>query len=164
MSKYRRNLSTVFMEKMRIFHAKGFTLVELVVVMAVLAILTSLALAGYSESVRKSNRGDAQASLTGLAGALQMHYTENSPSTFRGAAQGGGDTGAPGIFPSQSPLDGTNKKYDLAIWSATATAYEVRAVPISGSMDKCGTLTLTSTGARGITNGDTGVTWQDCWR
>lgn len=138
------------------------------VVVALIAILATLGYASYAESVRKSNRGDAQSALTGLASAMQRYYTEQTPSTYVGAAASG-PPGAPksGVFPSQSPIDGSNKYYNLFIQSATATAFSLRAVPISGTAqasDKCGTLTLTSTGQRDITGGDTGVTWQDCWR
>ena len=108
------------------------------------------------------------AALAGLASAMQRYHTEQTPSTFVGAAASG-PPGPPNstVFPSQSPLDGATKHYNLSIQSAAAGTYELRAVPISGSAqaaDKCGTLTFTSTGQRGITGGDTGVTWQDCWR
>ncbi len=154
-------------EMMRHLHAKGFSLFELMTVLAIVAILIGIAYPSYTESVRKSNRGDAQAALTGLASVMQRHYSENTPSTFEGAAAGGGDTGAPGMFPSQSPLDSAIKHYNLQIASANGTSYTLRAVPISGSAqggDKCGTLTLTSVGQRGITSGESGVVWQDCWR
>jgi type IV pilus assembly protein PilE len=138
------------------------------IVLAILAIITSLALPSYRESVRKSNRADAQTALTGLASAMQRYHTESSPSTFVGAASSG-PPGPPAsaVFPSQSPLDSSDKQYDLRIQSASATAYELRAVPVSGSAqdgDDCGTLTLTSTGQRGITGAATGKTWQQCWR
>ncbi len=149
-------------------HENGFALLELMIVLIVLAVLTSLAYPSFIESVRKSNRGDAQAALAGLASAMQRYHTESTPSTFVGAAASG-PPGPPNstVFPSQSPLDGATKHYNLNIQSAAAGAYELRAAPISGSAqdaDKCGTLTLTSTGQRGITGGDTGITWQDCWR
>jgi type IV pilus assembly protein PilE len=152
---------------MRRFQAKAFTLLETMIVVALIAILTSLAYAGYRSAVQKSNRGDAQTALTGLASAMQRLYTEQTPSTYAGGAAGGGDTGSPAIFPTQSPLDGAQKHYNLVINSANATSYELRAVPIAGSVqanDKCGTLTLTSTGQRGITDAQDGVAWQDCWR
>jgi type IV pilus assembly protein PilE len=66
--------------------AKAFTLLEAMIVVGLVAILTSLAYASYSESVRKSNRGNAQAALTGFASAMQRYYTEQTPSTFAGAA------------------------------------------------------------------------------
>lgn len=153
---------------MRRCRSKGFTLLELMVVLAVSAIALTLAYSSYTESVRKSNRGDAQGALTGLASAMQRYYTEQTPSTFVGAAASG-PPGPPAssIFPAQSPLDGARKHYDLRIQSADADGYVLHAIPISGgvqSEDKCGTLTLASTGQRGINGGEFGVTWQDCWR
>jgi type IV pilus assembly protein PilE len=150
------------------FRASAFTLLEAMVVVALLAIISSLAYSSYSESVRKANRGDAQSALTGFASAMQRYYTEQTPSTYVGAVASG-PPGAPksAVFPSQSPLDGAKKHYNLVIQSATATAFTLRAVPISGgaqASDKCGTLTLSSTGQRGISGGQDGVTWQDCWR
>ena len=149
------------------FRARAFTLLEVMIVVGLVAILTSLAYASYSESVRKSNRGNAQAALTGFASAMQRYYTEQTPSTFIGATAI--VPGAPNssVYASQAPIDGAKKHYNLTIQSASATAYELRAAPISGTdqaNDKCGTLTLTSTGQRGITGGDTGVVWTDCWR
>ena len=149
------------------FYQQAFTLLEVMVVVALLAILSTLAYASYGESVRKSNRGDAQAALSGLASAMQRYYTEQTPSTYVSAAAS--TPGAPKstVFPSQSPLDGARKHYNLIIQSASASVYAVRAVPIAGGAqanDKCGTLTMTSAGQKGINGGDTGVTWQDCWR
>ena len=153
---------------MKYLQAHGFTMAELMIVVALVAILTSLAYPSYMESVRKSHRGDAQAALTGLASAMQRYHTETTPSSFVGAAASG-PPGPPvsSVFTSQSPLDGVIKHYDLRIQSAAVSAYELRAVPIAGSAqdgDRCGTLTLTSTGQKGITGGDSGVIWQNCWR
>lgn len=146
----------------------AFSLIELMIVVAIMSILATIAYGSYAESIRKASRGDAQSALTGLAAAMQRYYTEQTPSTFVGTAASG-PPGAPktSIFATQAPLDGADKMYNLTIQSASATAFEVRAAPISGSRmagDKCGTLTLTSTGQRGITGGASGVTWQDCWR
>jgi type IV pilus assembly protein PilE len=152
---------------MKLFHAKGFTLLEVMIVVALIAILSTLAYSSYGEAVRKARRGDAQAALTGLASAMQRHYTEQTPSLFTGAAAGGGNTGAPAIFPTQSPLDGARKYYNLTINASDGSTYTLHAAPISGSAqasDKCGTLTLTSTGQRNITGAAVGVEWQDCWK
>ena len=135
---------------------KAFSLFELMVVVAILAILASLAYASYTDSVRKSHRGGATAALTGLAGTLQRYYTEQTPSTYAGAAIGT-------VFPEYVPLDGATKTYRLSIQSATATAFAISATPINAQVDdKCGTLTLTSTGVRGVSG--SGVTVQQCWR
>ena len=151
------------------FHQKAFTLLEVMIVVALLAILTTLAYASYGESVRKSNRGGAQAALSGFASAMQRYYTEQTPSTYAGAAASVPGAPKSTVFPSQSPLDGARKHYNLRVQAVAlnGSTYQLSAVPIAGgaqASDKCGTLTLTSAGQRGITGGDTGVTWQDCWR
>ena len=155
-------------ETMKRLDSKGFTLLEVMIVVTLIAILSSLAYSSYTESVRKSYRSDAQAALTGFASAMQRYYTEQTPSTYLGAASGGLPSApATTVFATQAPLDGARKTYNLRIQAATASTFTLSAVPISGSAqatDKCGTLTLTSTGQRGITGGATGVTWQDCWR
>ena len=142
----------------QIKHSKlgAFTLFELMIAVAIMAILASLAYASYTDSVRKSHRGGATAALTGLAGSLQRYYTEQTPSTYAGAAIGT-------VFPEYVPLDGTVKTYRLSIQSATGTAFAISATPINAQAnDKCGTLTLTSAGVRGVSG--TGVTVQQCWR
>ena len=140
--------------------ANGFTLMELMIVVVVMAILISLAYPAYDKFVRKARRGDAQSALTGLANTMQRYYTEQSASTFVGAA-----VGASGIYPDKVPLDGTVKYYTLSISAQTVSAYTVNAAPINAQAgDKCGTLTLNSTGVEGITGQDAGVTVADCWR
>lgn len=135
---------------------------------AILGILVAIALPAYKESISRGRRADAQAALLGLATAMERHYASQVPVSYLAAATAG-NTGAPktALYPSQAPLDGGTKYYNLTIHAATATSYEVRAAPIAGTAqagDRCGTYTLTSTGVRGIASGAAGLTWQDCWR
>ena len=151
---------------MRGIRTKGFTLIELMIVVAVIALLVGIAYPSYKESVAKSRRGVGQTTLMGLASAMQRFYTEGSPSTYVGAAASG-PPGPPdsAIYPSAAPLDGAAKDYNLKIFAANATGFVVIAVPRDNHVgDKCGTLVLASTGQRGITGGASGVAWQDCWR
>ena len=131
-------------------------MIELVTVVTIVGILAAIAYPNYEESVRKSRRADAKGALLGLANAMERHFTENN--TYLGAA-GGGNTGPPAIFPTQAPLDGTTKHYNLSITAATQTTYTLAAAPISGgpqANDKCGTLTVSQTGAKGAAT-------TDCW-
>lgn len=135
----------------------GFTLIELMIVVAIVGILAAIAYPSYTEQVRQSRRSDCEGALTGLASAMERYFTVNN--TYVGAAVGAG-----GIFPNQCPIDGNTAYYTLQIPSATATGFTLQAArtgPQSG--DKCGTLTLTSTGQKGVTSAATGITWQDCW-
>ena len=56
-------------------HAKGFTLIELMIVVAVVAILATIAMPSYQEHVRKSRRAQAKADLVELAQQLERHHT-----------------------------------------------------------------------------------------
>ncbi|MDH3616537.1 MAG: type IV pilin protein [Gammaproteobacteria bacterium] len=114
------------------------------------------------EQVRKTRRADCAGAVTSLASSMERFFTVNN--TYQGAGAGGGNTGTPTIFPASCPVDGGTPTYNLTIQAATASTFSVRAAPVGQqASDKCGTLTLTNTGLKGVTGASTGVTWQDCW-
>jgi type IV pilus assembly protein PilE len=137
----------------------GFTLIELMIVIAIIAILASIAYPAYQDQVRKSRRADCEGSLLGLANALERYYTANN--RFTGTSLG---TNAGDIFPAQCPIDGGTATYDLSVTAASASAYTIQAAPTGPqTSDKCGTLTLTSTGVKGVSGATSGITAADCW-
>jgi type IV pilus assembly protein PilE len=121
---------------------KGFTLVELMITVAIVGILASIAIPAYSDHVAKSRRADAKAALSQLAQAMERYYTEKS--TYVGATVG---SGANAIFPSEAPLDGGTKYYDLSISAQTATNFQVTATP-KGPQAGDGNLTLNLDGSK----------------
>jgi len=116
---------------------KGFTLIELMVVVAVIGILASIAYPAYTDSVTKTRRTAAQANLTELESYMERHFTENN--TYVGAT-----IAASGIVNDNYTF--TNPIPDLA-----ATAYTLTAVPTGSQStnDSCGTLTLSQSGIKG---------------
>jgi type IV pilus assembly protein PilE len=143
---------------------RGLTLIELMIVVAVIAILAAIAIPAYDDSVRKARRGQAKADLVALAQHLERCFTVNN--TYLAACSGVGAnidlTGStwsrsprPAALPSAQPFFYTIS----AQAGATATAYTLQAVPQGDqAADVCGTLTLTAAGVRG-----TSSTRTDCW-
>ena len=139
--------------------SNGFTLIELMITVAIVGILASIAYPSYQGSVMKSRRADATGALLGLANAMERHFTETN--SYLGAAD---INGVPTIFSATSPVDGGTAYYNLTIDPATtASSYTLNAVPDPANAqinDKCGTLTLTNTGIKGNSNG---LSQSECW-
>lgn len=125
----------------------GFTLMELMIAVVVVGILAAIAIPAYQSQIQKTRRADAQGALSGFANAMERRFTDQN--TYTGAANGGGDTGSPAsaVFPSEAPLDGGDKYYDLTISAAATGSYTLRATP-KGAQAGNGILELDSSGAR----------------
>lgn len=134
----------------------GFTLIEVMIVVVIIGILSSIAYPSYQDYVKQARRADAQASLMELAQFMERHYTS------KGGYLADGQTGsAPSLPFSSSPKDGGTAAYNLSLAEKiTAQTYTVQAVPV-GSMsgDTCGTLTIDHRGKKGSA-GD----MKKCWK
>jgi type IV pilus assembly protein PilE len=104
----------------------GFTLIELMIVVAAIAILAAIAIPSYQDQVRKSRRAEAKANLQDVQ-MLMERYRVDHPSY--------------GTF--TIPAGKNTKYYNLAIAAADATSYTLTATPVSPQdVDTCGTLSL----------------------
>ncbi len=125
-------------------HSSGFTLIELIVVMAIVAILAAIALPSFADQMRKSRRAEAVTAIQDAQLRLERWRVDHSSYAGSGVA-----------IPASS-------HYTFTITAAAATPnnYSVSAAPtISQAKDKCGTMTITS--ALGIVSKTPTAT--GCW-
>jgi type IV pilus assembly protein PilE len=138
---------------------QGFSLIELMIVVAIAGILAAIAYPSYQENIASSRRADAQANLFELAQFMERTYTVNSSYPVVTS-----DAESQAALPfTESPKDGGNKYYDLTLRS-TASTYTLTANPKGGMAgDACGGFTITNTGARDVTASATRDRDQ-CWK
>lgn len=146
---------------------RGFTLIELIITVAIVGILAALAYPSYTSYFAKARRADARAQLANGQLWIEKFYSESYD--YAQNTAGGASTTAFNAQPfSRSPRTGDGAPvYNLTLTTGTspASTYTLTATPVAnGSMtnDLCGSLTLTNTGRRGVTG--TGAVVMDCWR
>jgi type IV pilus assembly protein PilE len=141
---------------------KGFTLIELVIVVAIIGILATIAYPSYLDYISRARRSDGQVALADLSARMERYFSENN--TYQTATIGAG--GATDVLPNNTSPD---TWYQLAITNQTATTYTLSATPANAQATddtKCQTLTLNNLGVKGIAAGPGGAptgTVQQCW-
>ena len=125
---------------------RGFTLIELMIVIAVIAVLASIALPAYTEQVRKSRRSDALSNISQVALQLEKWRASN-----------------PSYSDYKVPPELSTTFYTVALASgATGSAYTITATPKSGSAqanDRCGKFTYAFDAGTVTKSADQ----SDCW-
>ena len=156
---HREGVSFGLRRDSRAARVRGFTLIELMIVVAVIALLAAVALPSYQDSVRKARRTDARGALTTVAQLLERYNTERN--TYVNACLGTTATctgAAILIFPDKSE----NGHYTLALSNLAANTFTITATR-SGAQgtDVCGNFTLNQAGLRGVTSGT--LSTAECW-
>lgn len=143
---------------------KGFTLIELMIVVAIIGILAAVAMPAYTSYVARANRSAATAQLMQAAQYMQRLYSANDRYDYDRT----GATTAFDLIPSslkRAPADGT-QLYELSATSTFLTdEFKLVFAPTGGASmehDKCGSFTLTQAGAKGVTG--SGATVAECWK
>ncbi len=127
----------------------GFTLIELMIVVAVVAILAAIAFPSYQEHVRKARRAQVKADLVEYAQLAERHHTVNNRYTGF-------------VLPAtKSPRGGAEDYYNLELDTPEKTnSFVIQATPRNAQLaDRCGTLTINQAGVKTHSSG----TYSDCW-
>lgn len=122
--------------------AQGFTLIELMIAVAIIGILAAIALPQYSQYVMRSRRADAVNALSSMA-AAQERYRLINPSYASAVT-------ALNSLVSTVSSTSTDGNYTLSVVSATASAFSVQAAAVAGKPQAndagCTTITLSQAG------------------
>ncbi len=128
--------------------SKGFTLIEVMIVVAIIGILAAIAYPSYVEYTKKTRRAEASAVLFEAAQVAERRYSQT-----------GAYTGAQ--VPARSPMTG-DAVYDVAIADGAANdgGYLITATAVAGGLmagDDCATMTINALGQTTPAN-------DKCWR
>ena len=147
----------------------GFTLIEVMIVVAIVAILSAIAFPSYQESVRKSKRADARSQLLEVAQYMQRFYSQNDRFDQANDATGTAVTIPAALATVPRGAAAGTQDYTIQFQANTLTArsFTLEAVPrAGGSMagDKCGTYRINNVGRRTVDGAASGLTAATCWR
>jgi type IV pilus assembly protein PilE len=130
------------------------TLIELMIVVAIIGILAAVAYPSYQDYVRRANRADAQADVLELAQWMERRFT----TTNRYAAADGNFTAS--LPFSQTPRSGAARYNLTAVVGGTGQTFTLTATPVGGQVgDACGTMTMNQLGVTTPTTGG----GRPCW-
>ena len=139
----------------------GFTLIEVMIVVAIVGILSAIAYPSYAEYIRRGHRADAR------AGLLQAQQWLERASTATGVYPVSGNAPDYALPSTLTWAGDTAKRYTIGFQGAPTTAtFTLVATRKAGgpqATDRCGDFTLTNTGIRNIVNYAAGTTATECW-
>ena len=131
---------------------RGFTLIELMIVLAVAALLSTIAYPSYVAQVAKGRRSDGKQALVELAQKLERFYSERG--TYVGAA-----LGSSGIYPAVS----SGGYYALTITTQTVDGFAIAATPQGVQVgDVCAALGYSQLGEQTVSTSAT-LPAAKCW-
>ena len=126
---------------------QGFTLIEIMIVIAIIGLVLTLSLPSITEYTKKPHRTEIAGLLSEQAQLLERFYSKN------------------GVYTGAGDLSGGNDNYSINA-ALTDKTFLLTATPKAESKmagDKCGSFSISETGATTLSNQAEGVTAKDCW-
>ncbi|MFZ1642732.1 MAG: type IV pilin protein [Candidatus Contendobacter sp.] len=129
----------------------GFTLMELMITLAIVAILAAVAFPSYQDSIRRTRRADAKAVMLEAAQFMERLYTANSCFDVPPC----GSNAAPALPVGLTTIprneaNAANRFYTITLGGVTRTTYTLTATPQNAQVyDQCAVLTLNNNSVRG---------------
>ena len=148
--------------------ARGFSVIELLIAVAIAAILASVAVPAYTDLMRRSHRSEARVTL--IQAAHWMERAATATGVYPAADQLPSGilttpgSKAPQIIVSDGSLIVVNDRYRVVAASQGGRGYTLVATPVAGSAqaaDKCGSLALDQAGRRTVVGG--ALPAEQCW-
>lgn len=153
-------------------HTAGFSLIEIMVVVAILGIISVIAVPSYTEYVRKGKRADAKVELLKISQLQESYFAENLS-----YAQNFSSTRANGGLDLGTTVESEQGEYVITMTAAdsgnggcngtpadSCASYVLTATPQGGqSNDHCKEFTITNTGAKDVPSAATGYDVKKCW-
>ena len=138
---------------MNIVKQAGFTLIELMVTVGIVAIISAIALPAYDIYVRKAARAEGKAALLDVAAKQEQYYLDNKSYT----------TDLTDLGFDSSPWTSESDRYVISVTSASSTAFALQATRNAAQVKDtdCGDYTYDSTGTKGVVNASSSAS--TCW-
>jgi type IV pilus assembly protein PilE len=143
--------------------ATGFTLIELMIVVAVIAIIAAIGYPSYINSIVKTKRAAAEGCVSQYAGYMERFYTQNlryDQDTSAGANPAVGN--APTLALDCAGPQNSGADYVFSVAAPTASTYTVTATPKGAQLSRdtaCGALSIDQAGTKAAT----GTMGAACW-
>ena len=126
---------------------RGFTLIEIMIVIAIIGIVITIGYPSLTEYVNKGRRTEVAGLLSEQAQILERFYSQNN------------------VYTNAAGLSPGNDFYTITqtLTDQTFLLTAVRKAGKAMAADKCGDFTITNTGVRSMVNATAGLVAKDCW-